>query len=92
MLFCVWKKKKSLRVGRNCTWEGGRDKLPTPASDDKFGTKKLEWQKERGLILKHGSVVRPTMYLASLDIKTAFDEARLRHVAKITETTTHTDG
>ena len=32
---------------------------------------------------RHGSVVRPTMYLASLDIKTASDEARPR---------THTDG
>ena len=29
-----------------------------------------------------GSMVRPTVYLASVDIKTAFDEARPRHVAK----------
>ena len=29
--------------------------------------------------------MRPTMYLASMDIKTAFDEARPRHVSKITE-------
>ena len=36
-------------------------------------------------MLKHGSVVRPTMFVASLDIKTAFDEARPRHVAKILE-------
>ena len=28
-------------------------------------------------MLRHGSVVRPTMYVASMDIKTAFDEARL---------------
>ena len=33
--------------------------------------------------MKHGSVVRPTMYLASLDIKTSFDEAKPKHVAKI---------
>ena len=33
-------------------------------------------------MLKHGSVVRPTMYLASMDIKTAFDWSRPRHVAK----------
>ena len=33
--------------------------------------------------MKHGTVVRPTLYLASLDIKTAFDEARPKHVAKI---------
>ena len=36
-------------------------------------------------MLKHGSVIRPTMLLASLDIKTAFGEARPRHVAKIVE-------
>ena len=36
--------------------------------------------------MKHGTVVRPTMYLASLDIKTAFDEAKPTHVAKILET------
>ena len=30
----------------------------------------------------HGSVVRPTMFLASLDMKRALDEARPRHVAK----------
>ena len=33
--------------------------------------------------MKHGTVVRPTMYMASLDIKTAFDEAKPKHVAKI---------
>ena len=33
--------------------------------------------------MKHGTVVRPTLYLARLDIKTAFDEARPKHVAKI---------
>ena len=33
--------------------------------------------------MKHGTVVRPTMYLASLDIKTSFDEAESKHVAKI---------
>ena len=36
---------------------------------------------------QHGTVVRPTLYLGSLDIKTAnmtaFDEARPKHVAKI---------
>ena len=37
---------------------------------------------ERTPMMRHGSVVRPTMFLASLDIKTAFDEARSRHVAK----------
>ena len=33
--------------------------------------------------MEHGTVVRPTMYMASLDIKTAFDEAKQKHVAKI---------
>ena len=44
-----------------------------------------EWQEERSPMLKHGSVIRPTMFWASLDIKTAFDEARPRHTAKIME-------
>ena len=30
-------------------------------------------QEERNPVMKHGAVVRPTMCLASLDIKTAFD-------------------
>ena len=47
--------------------------------------KRWEWQEERAPRLKHGSVIRPTLCLASLDIKTAFDEARPRHVAKSTE-------
>ena len=34
-------------------------------------------------MLRYGTVARPTMCLASLDIKTAFDEARPKHVAKI---------
>ena len=33
--------------------------------------------------MKHGTVVRPTMFLANLDIKTAFDEAKPKHVARI---------
>ena len=44
--------------------------------------KHWEWKEEKTPMLKHGSVVRPTMYLASMDIKTAFDEARPRHAAK----------
>ena len=31
----------------------------------------------------HGSVMRPTLYLASMDIKTAFDVARPEHISKI---------
>ena len=44
-----------------------------------------QWQEERSPMMRHGIVVRPTMFLASLDIKTAFDEARPRHVAKMIE-------
>ena len=47
--------------------------------------KHWEWQEERTPMLKHGSAVRPTLYLANMDIKTAFDEARPRHVAKLME-------
>ena len=36
-------------------------------------------------MLRHGSVVRTTIFLASLDIQTAFDEAKPRHVAKMME-------
>ena len=47
--------------------------------------KHCEWQEDRSSMLKHGSVVRLTMYLASMEIKTAFDEARPGHVAQIME-------
>ena len=33
--------------------------------------------------MRHGSVIRPTMYLASMDTNTAFDVARPKHIAKI---------
>ena len=36
-------------------------------------------------MLRHGSVVRTTTYLANMDINTAFDEARARHVATFME-------
>ena len=36
-------------------------------------------------MLRHGGVIRPTVFLASRDFKTAFDEARPRHVAQIME-------
>ena len=47
--------------------------------------KHLEWQDEVSPMSKHGSVIRPTMFMASLDIKSAFDEARPRHIARILE-------
>ena len=45
--------------------------------------KHWEWHEERNPVMKDGTVVRPTVYMASLDIKTAFDEAKPKHVAKI---------
>ena len=47
--------------------------------------KHLVWQEHRDSMMKHGCVVRPTMFLASLDIKTVFDDGRPRHVAKLVE-------
>ena len=51
-------------------------------------------KEERNPMLKHGSVVRPTMYLASLDIKTAFDKAKPNRGMwnKIWTTMIQTDG
>ena len=65
-----------------CGW----DELPTLASNgDEIATKNLEWQEERNLVMRHGTAVGPTMHLAILDFKTGFDEAKPKHVAKITE-------
>ena len=47
--------------------------------------KHWEWQEEVSPMSKHGSVIRPTMFMASLDIKSAIDEARPRHLARILE-------
>ena len=45
--------------------------------------KQWEWQEEGNPAMRHGTVVRPTMYMACLDIKTAFDEAKPKRVAKV---------
>ena len=45
--------------------------------------KHWEWQEERNPVVIHVTVARRTMYLANLGIKTAFDEAKPKHVAKI---------
>ena len=50
---------------------------------DDFAAQHWEWQEERYTVMKHGTIVRPTMYLANLDIKTAFDEAKPKRVAKL---------
>ena len=36
-------------------------------------------------MIKHGSVIRPTVCLESMDIQTAFDVARPKHIARIME-------
>ena len=43
------------------------------------------WQEDRRPMMKRGSVIRPTVCLASMDIQTAFDVARPKHIAKIME-------
>ena len=44
--------------------------------------KHWEWQEERHPVIKHGTVVRPALYLASLDIKTAFEDL-IEEAAKV---------
>ena len=45
--------------------------------------KHWEWQEDRRKNMWRGSVKRPTMYLASMDIETAFDVARPNPIATI---------
>ena len=45
--------------------------------------KHWELQEERNPLMRHGTVERPTMYLASLDIKTAFNDSKPMHVTHI---------
>ena len=44
--------------------------------------KHWEWQEGRRPMMRHGSVIRPTMYLASMDSETAFDVARPKQIPK----------
>ena len=45
--------------------------------------KHWEWQEGRTPMMKHGTVIRSTMCLANVDIKTAFDVARPKHRTRI---------
>ena len=54
--------------------------------------KTWEWQEDRTPMLRHGSVVCPTKYLASMNIKTDFDDARPSDVAKIWKVMALMDG
>ena len=47
--------------------------------------KHWEWQEDRRPMIRHSSVIRPTVYLASMDIKTAFDVAGPKLIARIME-------
>ena len=47
--------------------------------------KHWEWQEGRRPMMRHGIVIRPTMFLASMDLKTPFDVARSGHIAKLME-------
>ena len=42
-----------------------------------------KWQEDRRKNMWHGSEKRPTMHSASMDIKTAFDVARPKRIAKL---------
>ena len=64
-------------------WKNMHVGLAFASDGDECIAKLWEWEEERNPVLRHGSVVRPTVYLASLDIKTAFDEAKPKHVAQI---------
>ena len=87
VLFCVWKKKKEPQSWKKLHVEGvdGRSCQHLQVKMTNLQRKHCEWQEERTSMLRYGSVVRPTMCLASMDTKTAFDEARPRNVAKIME-------
>ena len=47
--------------------------------------KHWEWHEDRRPMMRHGSVIRPTMCWANMDIKTAFDVPRPKHIARIME-------
>ena len=76
-------KEKEPESGRICILVEKKDKLPTLASNgDELDTKTLGMARRKESCDETRNV-RPTMYMASLDIKTAFDEPKPKHVAKI---------
>ena len=93
VLFCAWRGKKSLDSERICMLVEWMDKLPTLTSDGyELIAKALGMAGRKESVLRYARVVRPTKFLAGLDIKTAFDEAKSKHVAQILTTTTRIDG
>ena len=74
-----------MKASRNYTWEESKASVANTFSsyDVKFVVETLE--KDTRPMLKHGSVIRPTMYLANMDIKTVLNVARPKHIARIME-------
>ena len=75
--------KKSLKSRRICMF-GGLDGISCQHLQvmvTNLPQKKREWKEERNPVLRHGTVVRRTMYVASLDIKTAFGSVCTVYVA-----------
>ena len=47
--------------------------------------KHREWQEDGRPVMGHGSVVRPTMYLASMDSETPVGVAKPKRIAQLVE-------
>ena len=71
LLFSAWKKRRSWRDASG--WYDGISCQHLQVLTTQLLQKHREW---------HCCVKRPTMYLASMDIKTAFGVARPQHIAK----------
>ena len=87
MSFHAFGKREKLRAVRICTWE---ELKASVANIFNFMMtilmqKHCEWQEDRRPKTRHGSVKRPAMYLACMDIKTAFYVTRPKHIARVVE-------
>ena len=88
MFFFAWS-----RIGKQKNWKklhvgnlrNGISCQHLQVMENKLPQKHCEWQDDKAPMLRQGSVVRPTTHQASMDVKTALDEAKPRHVAKIME-------
>ena len=71
---CFLEKEKELEKWKNLHVGGvnGISCEHLQVSTTSLLQKQWDWQEERNPMMKHGTVARPTMYMASLDIKTAF--------------------
>ena len=64
-------------------WIGWYELATLASNDDEHDPETLRVASGKESVMKRGTLVRSTLYLASLDIKTAFAEAKPKHVAKI---------